>query len=65
MSPTTLAPENVAAAIVDEVGRDRGPLRVRVGEDAVRMTAAIEAGEDEYQRYLVDDLGFDWHPARG
>jgi NAD(P)-dependent dehydrogenase (short-subunit alcohol dehydrogenase family) len=65
MSPTALAPDDVAAAIVDEVRRDLGPLRVRIGEDAVRMTAAIEAGEDEYQRYLVRELGFDWHPARG
>ncbi len=62
MSPTALSPEDVAAAIVNEVRHDHGRLRVRVGEDAERMTAAFEAGEDEYQRYLVDQLGFRWHP---
>jgi NAD(P)-dependent dehydrogenase (short-subunit alcohol dehydrogenase family) len=62
MSPTALSPDDVAAGILAEVRRDHGPLRLRVGEDAQRMVASIEAGDDEYQRYLVDELGFTWHP---
>jgi NAD(P)-dependent dehydrogenase (short-subunit alcohol dehydrogenase family) len=62
MSPTALTPDDVAKAIVEETGRDRGPLRLRIGEDAARMIAAVQAGDNEYQRYLVEDLGFSWHP---
>jgi NAD(P)-dependent dehydrogenase (short-subunit alcohol dehydrogenase family) len=62
MSPKALPPEAVAEAIVAELRKDSGPLRLRVGEDAHRMVAAIRAGDDEYERYLVSQLGFDWHP---
>lgn len=64
MSPAGLAPEVVAAAILTELRKDAGPLRVRVGEDAHRMAAAIRAGDEAYERYLVEELGFDWHPLR-
>ncbi len=62
MSPEALPPETVADAIVVELCRDSGPLRLRVGEDADRMVAAVRAGDEAYERYLVRDLGFDWHP---
>ena len=61
MSPVALTPETVADAIVGWLAADSGPLHVRVGEDADRMVAAITAGDDAYERYLVDGLGFDWH----
>ena len=62
MSPEALAPETVAGAIVAELRKDSGPLRLRVGEDAHRMVAAVRAGDEAYERYLVRELGFDWHP---
>jgi NAD(P)-dependent dehydrogenase (short-subunit alcohol dehydrogenase family) len=62
MSPQALSSEAVADAIVAEIARDSGPLHVRVGEDAERMIAAVLAGDEAYERYLVDDLGFDWLP---
>jgi NAD(P)-dependent dehydrogenase (short-subunit alcohol dehydrogenase family) len=62
MSPTALSPEAVADAITAELRKDSGPLRVRVGEDAERMTHAAEAGPAAYERMLVEQLGFDWHP---
>jgi hypothetical protein len=48
--------------IVDEARRDRGPLRVRIGEDAKRMTTVVQAGDEQYERFLVGTLGFRWHP---
>jgi NAD(P)-dependent dehydrogenase (short-subunit alcohol dehydrogenase family) len=63
MSPKALPAEVVADAIVAELRRDAGPLRVRVGEDADRMRAAICEGDEAYERYLVD-LGLDWHSVR-
>ncbi len=62
MSPFALPPEVVARAVVSELQAESGPLHVRVGEDAERMVKSIAAGEWEYQRYLVEDLGFGWHP---
>lgn len=64
MSPVGMPPERVAEAIVAELRRDWGPLRLRLGEDAERMTAVIRAGDEAYERYLVSELGFDWHPLR-
>ncbi|MCI0625039.1 MAG: SDR family oxidoreductase [Acidobacteria bacterium] len=61
MSPHALPPEAVADAIVAELRKDTGPLRLRVGEDAHRMVAAVRAGDEAYERYLVSELGFDWH----
>lgn len=65
MSPTGLSPEAVADAITAELRKDSGPLRLRVGEDAERMTRAAEAGPAAYERMLVEQLGFDWHPRSG
>ena len=62
MSPTALEPETVADAIVAAIEAENTPWRIRVGEDALRMTAAVESGVDAYERELVDGLGFDWHP---
>ena len=62
MSPVELPPEAIADAIVLELRKESGPLRLRVGEDAHRMVAAIRAGDEEYERYVVQELGFDWHP---
>ena len=62
MSPKALPPEAVADAIVVAVALDRAPLHVRVGEDTERVLAAVRAGEEAYERYLVEELGFDWHP---
>ena len=62
MSPSAIAADTVARRIADELAADDGPLHVRIGEDAERMIAAVEAGEREYHRYLVEDLGFSWLP---
>ena len=48
MSPTALPPGAIAQAIVSELCKDSGPLRLRVGEDAHRMVAAVRAGDDKY-----------------
>lgn len=64
MSPAGLPPEAIADAILAELRKDTGPLRVRVGEDAHRMVAAIRSGDEAYERYLVEELGFDWHPLK-
>jgi NAD(P)-dependent dehydrogenase (short-subunit alcohol dehydrogenase family) len=60
MSPTALSAEAVADAITAELRRETGPLRLRVGDDAERMTAAAEAGPAAYERMLVEQLGLDW-----
>ena len=62
MSPTSLAPAEVADAVVVELRKDAGPLRLRVGEDAHRMVGVVRTGDEAYERYLVGELGFDWHP---
>jgi NAD(P)-dependent dehydrogenase (short-subunit alcohol dehydrogenase family) len=62
MSPEPLSSEAVADAIVAEVAKDSGPLHVRLGEDAERMISAVLAGDEAYERYVVQELGFDWFP---
>jgi NAD(P)-dependent dehydrogenase (short-subunit alcohol dehydrogenase family) len=62
MSPSALPAGAVAARIADELAAESGPLHIRIGEDAERMIAAVQAGEDEYHRYLAEDLGFTWLP---
>jgi NAD(P)-dependent dehydrogenase (short-subunit alcohol dehydrogenase family) len=62
MSPAALDPETVAEAIAHGITADRTPWRIRVGDDAQRMTACVESGADNYERELVESLGFRWHP---
>jgi NAD(P)-dependent dehydrogenase (short-subunit alcohol dehydrogenase family) len=62
MSPEGLAPDAVADVIVAEAAKDAGPLHVIVGEDAERMIAAVLEGDAAYERYVAEDLGFDWFP---
>jgi NAD(P)-dependent dehydrogenase (short-subunit alcohol dehydrogenase family) len=62
MSPEALEPEAVAEAIVGGITAERTPWRIRVGDDARRMTAFVESSADAYERELVEGLGFDWHP---
>jgi NAD(P)-dependent dehydrogenase (short-subunit alcohol dehydrogenase family) len=62
MSPSALEPETVADAIVSATEAEHTPWRIRVGDDARHMTAAVESGVDAYERELVHGLGFDWHP---
>ncbi len=64
MSPVALSPDAVAEAIVLELKKDSGPLRLRVGDDAERMSAAAEAGPEAYDRTLTEQLGFRWHRPR-
>ena len=49
---------------VDEISRPDGLLHLRLGADAHWMTSSIAAGDEEYERVLIDDPGFDWHPRR-
>jgi NAD(P)-dependent dehydrogenase (short-subunit alcohol dehydrogenase family) len=65
MSPDSeaLTPAEVASAVTGELARASGPLRLRVGDDARRVLAEAQAGEEQYERFLVDELGFTWHPA--
>ena len=65
MSPVALDPADVASAMVAWLLAESGPLHLRVGEDAERVIAAICSGDEDYERFLVHDLGFDWHPLRG
>jgi NAD(P)-dependent dehydrogenase (short-subunit alcohol dehydrogenase family) len=63
MSPTALEPGVVADVIVRGIEAEHTPWRIRVGDDALRMTEAVEAGTDIYERVLTEELGFDWHPV--
>jgi NAD(P)-dependent dehydrogenase (short-subunit alcohol dehydrogenase family) len=62
MSPEAMSPTFVAREIVAEVEKDDGPLRLRIGADAKRVLAAAQAGDEAYERFMVDELGFSWHP---
>jgi NAD(P)-dependent dehydrogenase (short-subunit alcohol dehydrogenase family) len=62
MSPVAMPPERVADAVVAELRKDSGPLRLRVGADAERVTGILRDGDEAYERFLVDELGFGWHP---
>jgi NAD(P)-dependent dehydrogenase (short-subunit alcohol dehydrogenase family) len=61
MSPAGLEPAVVAQCVVDELRRDDGPYRLRIGSDAERVTAVAAAGDEAVETYLVDELGFRWH----
>lgn len=65
ISPTALASETVAQAIVGAIEAEKPPWRIRVGDDAERVTSLVESGVDAYERELVEGLGFDWHPLGG
>jgi NAD(P)-dependent dehydrogenase (short-subunit alcohol dehydrogenase family) len=62
MSPEAMSPAFVADQIIDELRKDRGPLRLRIGADAQRVLAAAQKSDEAYERFLVDELGFHWHP---
>jgi NAD(P)-dependent dehydrogenase (short-subunit alcohol dehydrogenase family) len=64
MSPTAMPPAQIAAAIVAELREGERPLRLRVGEDTERVIGVVERGQEAYERFLVEELGFDWHPLR-
>jgi hypothetical protein len=32
-----------------------------IGEDAERLLAWVNEGQEGYERHLADDLGYDWH----
>jgi NAD(P)-dependent dehydrogenase (short-subunit alcohol dehydrogenase family) len=61
MSPEALSPDTIAEAIVGGITAECTPWRIRVGNDARRMTAFVEASADAYERELVEGLAFDWH----
>ncbi len=61
MCPSRLPPDKAAHAILEEIKRDSGPLRITIGEDAARLIALGVTGDDAYERYVVDELGFAWH----
>jgi NAD(P)-dependent dehydrogenase (short-subunit alcohol dehydrogenase family) len=58
--PPGLSCGEVAEAIIEALRCDDGPLRVRVGEDAERMIAAVEAGDENFERFIEEELGFHW-----
>ncbi|HEX4213427.1 MAG TPA: SDR family oxidoreductase [Candidatus Dormibacteraeota bacterium] len=64
MSPAerALAPDQVAAAVIAELARPSGPLRLRIGEDTRRVLGVASGGDDAYERFLTEELGFTWHP---
>jgi NAD(P)-dependent dehydrogenase (short-subunit alcohol dehydrogenase family) len=64
MSPTAISPAEVAAELIGELRKEAGPLRLRVGADAEKMTAVAEAGPEAYDRYLAQELGFEWQPMK-
>jgi NAD(P)-dependent dehydrogenase (short-subunit alcohol dehydrogenase family) len=63
MCPGALDAGEAARAIVAEISRERGPLRVPIGEDAQRLTAFGRRSDADYENYVVRELGFDWHPC--
>lgn len=63
MSPTALDPAQVAEAVVAELEAPSGRLRLRIGEDADRMVAAVRSGDAEFERFVQSELGFRWITA--
>jgi len=63
--PPGLTPEQVSQAIVAEIGREEGPLRVRIGSDAVKMIGAMEAGDIEFESFLENEIGLKLQPPKG
>ncbi len=62
MSPVGMEPSAVASEIVTELQKNSGPLRLRIGDDARRVLARVQAGDEAYERFMVDELQFRWHP---
>ena len=61
MSPVGMDPKAVADQIVLELLKDHGPLRLRIGDDGKRVLARVQAGDEAYERFVVEDLKFRWH----
>jgi NAD(P)-dependent dehydrogenase (short-subunit alcohol dehydrogenase family) len=57
-----LSPQKVAQDIVSEAKKERGPYRIVIGDDAKRMIEMSKQEDWVYEKYLVEELGFDWHP---
>jgi len=62
MCPGAMSPADVAKIIVNEMSKDKGPYRIAIGDDAKRIIAMGAAGDAAYERFVVEQLGFDWHP---
>jgi NAD(P)-dependent dehydrogenase (short-subunit alcohol dehydrogenase family) len=62
MCPTAMPPGAAADAIVAELARESGPLRVPIGADAEHILAVSRQGDAVYEQYVLKELGFDWHP---
>jgi NAD(P)-dependent dehydrogenase (short-subunit alcohol dehydrogenase family) len=61
MTTVGLEPRYVAGRIVEELKREGGPYRIRIGTDAERIAAVAAGGDDSVETYFVDELGFRWH----
>jgi NAD(P)-dependent dehydrogenase (short-subunit alcohol dehydrogenase family) len=65
MCPAAMAPSQAAEAIVAELAKESGPLRVPIGADAEHILEVSRRGDAAYEEYVVKELAFDWHPANG
>jgi NAD(P)-dependent dehydrogenase (short-subunit alcohol dehydrogenase family) len=65
MCPTAMSPHKAAEAIVAELAKESGPLRVPIGDDAEHILRVSRRGDAAYEEYVVKDLGFEWHPGDG
>jgi NAD(P)-dependent dehydrogenase (short-subunit alcohol dehydrogenase family) len=65
MCPAAMQPSTAAEAIVAELAKESGPLRVPIGADAEHILRVSRGGDAAYEEYVVKDLGFVWHPADG
>jgi NAD(P)-dependent dehydrogenase (short-subunit alcohol dehydrogenase family) len=61
MCPTAMQADRVASEIVAEIAKDTGPYRIVLGEDAARIIDKAAEGDGVYERFVVEDLKFDWH----
>lgn len=59
MSPVAQSAEAVAIAVANAIEQPPEGHRLRVGDDAERVTAIVEEGVEAYERWL-DELGLDW-----
>lgn len=63
MCPTAMPAGEAAQAIVAELAKESGPLRVPIGRDAEHILKVAQRGDAAYEDYVVKQLGFDWHPS--